>query len=108
MSTISSVFFKLCGIPKSRIYIETGTYRGDNLRKVVGQFDLCISIELDKSWYDFNDKYFSIYKNVTLIHGDSSEKLKSIKLNASDCVTIFLMLISRALLLLVEMKIPLY
>lgn len=90
MSTISNVFFKLCGIPKSRIYIETGTYRGDNLRKVIGQFDSCISIELDKDWYDFNDKYFSVYKNVTLIYGDSSEKLKSIKLNINDCVTIFL------------------
>ena len=90
MANITPLFYFLSGLPKSDVYVETGTYRGDNLRNVVGKFAKVISIELDLGWYEFNAKYFQGRNDVILIHGDSSLKLAELDFEPTDCITYYL------------------
>ena len=78
MPILSNIFYTMAGIRRPDVYVETGMYRGDSLRRVVGKFESVYAIELDLGWYEFNKKYFSIYENFHLIHGNSGIKLNEI------------------------------
>lgn len=80
----------MAGIRRPDVYVETGMYRGDTLRQVVGKFKSVYAIELDLGWYEFNKKYFSIYDNFHLIHGNSGIKLNEIPFNDELGYMIFL------------------
>jgi len=58
--------------------VETGTFRGDTPWSLRNKFDRLYSIELDRALYDAAVRRFAGIQNVTLIQGDSGEKLKEI------------------------------
>jgi hypothetical protein len=55
--------------------IETGTYNGDMLYVMKRVFKRLFSIELDPGFYENSKKRLARFKNITLIQGDSGEKL---------------------------------
>lgn len=55
--------------------IETGTYNGDMLYAMKGVFKRLFSLELDPGFYENSRKRLAKFKNISLIHGDSGEKL---------------------------------
>jgi hypothetical protein len=56
-------------------FIETGTYLGDTLNYIAKRGIQCISIELSQELYQEACKRFKPYKNVTLVQGDSGQRL---------------------------------
>jgi hypothetical protein len=63
---------------KPTIFIETGTFWGSTLWHMKNKFEKCYSIELSQKLYEYNKKFFSKYKKVNILHGDSGEVLKNI------------------------------
>lgn len=57
---------------KLQIFIETGTYLGTTVDAAKNVFSKVYSIELDRKLYQRAKKKFSKYKNIQIIHGDSS------------------------------------
>jgi len=62
----------------SKIFIETGTYMGDTLEAMLPHFEQLYSIEIYKPLYKLNRRRFNKNQKVTLVNGDSAEKLKDI------------------------------
>ncbi|MEK7568570.1 MAG: hypothetical protein AAB497_00455 [Patescibacteria group bacterium] len=60
---------------KLKTFIETGTAGGLMINAVKNIFSKIVSIELDNFLFENAKNNFANYKNVTLIHGDSGEKL---------------------------------
>jgi hypothetical protein len=56
-------------------FIETGTFLGDTLSYIARRGVQCISIELSQELYEAACKRFKTYKNVSLVHGDSGQRL---------------------------------
>lgn len=55
-------------------FVETGTYLGDTLAHIAKDQEIqATSIELDDALYDAAVQRFKDYRNITLLHGDSSE-----------------------------------
>ena len=112
MPNIKKEIYEKYNVKKTDIYIETGCYLGRGITKPYGcpctkAFCTCIpknpktigvlnnykkiySIELVKKYYDSNVKQFKNYKQVNMIHGDSSIKLKELLNSIEEPVTIFL------------------
>lgn len=61
-----------------KTFIETGTAGGLMIKAIGKNFDKIISIELDDFLFKNAKENFANNKNVTLIHGDSGEKLVEI------------------------------
>ena len=61
-----------------RRFIETGTYRGDMVQAVHGQFEQVISIELGHELFEAARARFAACPNVTLLERDSTENLPEI------------------------------
>lgn len=57
------------------VFIETGTYHGDTLNYIARSGVKCISIELSQEYYQAACKRFETYNNVSLVHGDSGQRL---------------------------------
>ncbi len=60
------------------VLIETGTYRGEMVRKCLRHFEGIWSIELDEQLAADAAKKFSEYPHVHILQGDSSSKLPEI------------------------------
>lgn len=60
---------------KLKTFIETGTAGGLMINSVKNVFSKIISIELDDILFENAKDNFTSYRNVTLVHGDSGEKL---------------------------------
>jgi hypothetical protein len=75
---------------KTNIYIETGAYRGDGIKKVVNEYSEIHSIELSDKWYNYNVDLWKNNKNVHLHLGDSKKILSKLLENMNEPVTIFL------------------
>ncbi len=58
--------------------VETGTFRGDTIWTLRSDFQHLYSIELDQALYEAAVERFAGMKQVTLIQGDSGEKLKEV------------------------------
>jgi len=58
--------------------VETGTYRGDMIFAQIKKFKKIISIELDMELSRIAQKRFKDYRHVTIIQGDSAEKLQNV------------------------------
>jgi|SaaInlStandDraft_4_1057021.scaffolds.fasta_scaffold03834_5 hypothetical protein len=58
--------------------VETGTYHGDMVWATIDTFKEIISVELDKQLFLENQKKFSQYSHVSIIHGDSEKIIKKI------------------------------
>ena len=60
---------------KYPVFIETGTYRGDMIKAVLGLFTWIISIEYGEGLAKEARKRFSNQYHVEIVHGDSAGKL---------------------------------
>ena len=56
MSKLKPNFYRLTGLNKTKTYVETGTYYGINLEKVVNEYENIHSIEIEKKWIEYNEK----------------------------------------------------
>jgi len=71
------------------IYVETGTFEGDNLRIAEKYFKACFSVEIDEKLYAAASREFSDKENVFVEQGDSKELLASVKDHVQQACTVF-------------------
>ena len=57
------------------IFIETGTFWGSTVWAMRNKFKKIYSIELSQKLHEYNKKFFSYYKNVEILRGDSGKIL---------------------------------
>ena len=83
--------FDLGEFNNNDIFIETGTYGGDTVKKAIDiGFKEIYSIEYDKSRYEKCKKMFEQYSNVTIIHGDSKIEIPKLLKNINASATFWL------------------
>ena len=70
--------FKIQRTNKYDVMLETGTFYGQMVSANVGYFSKIISIEIYKPLFVANNNYYSNYKNVDIIYGDSAQMLSEI------------------------------
>jgi len=77
MSLLTKRFYQRTAFLSQNSYVETGTYKGENLEAIIDSslFDNIYSLELDAKWYEYNKNRFSDKGNVHFYHGDSAELL---------------------------------
>lgn len=56
-------------------FIETGTYMGDTVEDCRRLFAKIFSIELDDKLYENATKRFEVFSHISIVHGDSGEKI---------------------------------
>ena len=80
MSVLTNHFYRATGWLNPTSYVETGTFKGKNLEKVVaaGHYKSIHSIELSEECYTFNQAKFSDSPIVQMHNGDSAQVMKSI------------------------------
>jgi hypothetical protein len=83
-------FYDFTKNEKTNIYIETGTYKGNGIKRVLNQYENIHSIELSKNLYDYNCEQFLLNKKVFLHLGDSKKILPNLLNTIDEPVTIFL------------------
>jgi hypothetical protein len=74
----------------TRQYIETGTYHGDGIQRVIDLYDRIHSIELSEKYALETAKKFLQDSKVTIYHGNSKEVLPLLLETIPEPVTIFL------------------
>ena len=81
---------KLGTVP--RIFVETGTYRGDNVKLLLrtGNWRFIHTIELSEAWYQRAAKRFERYPNVVCHHGDSANVLETLLPTINEPIIIYL------------------
>ena len=73
------------------VFIETGTYRGDGVKKaLLSGFKQIYSIEIDYNRFMLCKRMFRNYKNVTIIYGDSSVELPKLLQNITERATFWI------------------
>lgn len=83
--------FNLSEFNYNNIFIETGTYIGEGVKKAISSgFTKIISIELDKKRYEICKNKFENNDNVEIILGDSGKVLPNILKNINQPCTFFL------------------
>jgi predicted O-methyltransferase YrrM len=73
-----------------RIFIETGTYRGDTTLAVADAFDRALTIEADEGLHRLALERFRGLPNVTALHGDSGDVLARVIAEVSQPALFFL------------------
>lgn len=63
---------------KYKIFIETGTFKGDMVEAQRGNFEKLYSIELGADLWAESSKRFLQYSNIKILHGDSGQVLNDI------------------------------
>jgi len=61
---------------KCNVLVETGTYLGEMVNAQKRNFNKIYSIELSKELFTLAKKRFKKYRHITIIHGDSGDKIK--------------------------------
>jgi hypothetical protein len=72
-----------------RVFVETGTFRGDTIEVVKDSFSAIYSIELSQVYYNASVERFKDCSHVTLLHGDAASALASIMPNLQQQSTLF-------------------
>ena len=90
MPILKEKLYNLTSTPKTNIYIETGCYRGDGIKKVINEYGCIHSIELSEKWYNYNLDLWKDTENVHLHLGDSKKILPHLLETIHEPVTIFL------------------
>lgn len=73
-----------------RLFVETGTFRGETLQTAENYFDRCISIELSPEYHAEAVRQFADQRDrITLIQGDSPVRLRDQRPAFADCSTFF-------------------
>ena len=73
-----------------KIFIETGTFYGDTIQALKGNFREIYSIELDEALHRQAQSRFSNFKEITLILGDSGDELPKLLSQISNPSLIWL------------------
>ncbi len=60
------------------IFVESGTHKGQTVKRMQGHFEEIYSIELNDELYAFNVKQFSAFPEIKILHGDSGEVLANL------------------------------
>lgn len=68
-----------------RIFVETGTFKGDGIQRALEDFEYVYSIELNEDLWRQSALRFEDYPNVSVIHGDSAKVLKRLRID-EPCV----------------------
>ena len=71
-----------------KVFVETGTFRGDMVDAMKSDFDRLYSIELSRELFERARHRFRSYDNVKLIHGDSGVQIARV-LTEIDEPTLF-------------------
>ena len=61
-----------------KILVETGTYKGDMVEAMKGEFDQVYSIELADHFYEAAVERFKVDANVEILHGDSGQVVEEL------------------------------
>ncbi len=77
-------------INSAKIFVESGTYRGDMIKGMYPFFNTIFSIEIDKKLYAEAIQRFVEYKNIYIFEGDSSSVLSDILLKIHDIAVFWL------------------
>ena len=90
MAILKPALYDLIATLKTRQYIETGTYLGDGIQRVLDQYEHIHSIELAEKYALQTAKKFLSHAHVTVYHGNSKEVLPILLETIAEPVTIFL------------------
>ena len=90
MTILTEDLYNSIATPKTRQYIETGTYVGDGIRRVIGHYERIHSIELAEKYALETAAKFINNPEVTVYHGNSKEVLPVLLSTIQEPVTIFL------------------
>jgi glycosyltransferase involved in cell wall biosynthesis len=60
------------------VFVETGTFKGEAIAIVKDHFKQIYSVELSTEYYQHSSQKFKNYSHITILHGNSSEKLAEI------------------------------
>jgi hypothetical protein len=90
MTVLTQKLYEAITTPKTRQYIETGTYHGDGIQRVLGYYERIHSIELAEKYALEAAAKFINHTEVTVYHGNSKEVLPVLLTTISEPVTIFL------------------
>jgi hypothetical protein len=90
MTFLTEKLYELISTPKTRQFIETGTYHGDGIQRVLDHYERIHSIELAEKYAMSAAEKFLKYPHVTVYHGNSKEVLPTLLETISEPVTIFL------------------
>ena len=90
MPNLNENFYNFTNNKKTNHYIETGTYLGDGIKRVLSQYTNIHSIELSEHWYTYNVEQFKNNNNVKMYLGDSKIILPELLENINEPVTIYL------------------
>lgn len=63
---------------KLKVFVETGTYRGETINALKNSFDSLYSIELSSDLYDKAKARFNRYPHIKIYNGDSKDILPQI------------------------------
>ena len=75
-------------VPK--VFVETGTYRGNTIMRVSHMFQSIHTIELSKKWYKYASKRLKGQSHVVCHQGDSAEVLSKLLQEIKEPVLIYL------------------
>lgn len=90
MSNLTTKFYDLTKTKKTKHFIETGTYLGYGIKRVLENYEYIHSIELSEKWYNYNKEQFKMNDNVKLYLGDSKKVLQELLNTINEPVTIYL------------------
>lgn len=75
---------------RAKVFIETGTFRGDTVESLKDIFSKLYSIELDDKLYQDAKARFKENKKIAIIHGDRGKALSEILDTINDSVLFWL------------------
>lgn len=90
MTILTEKLYELIATPKTKQYIETGTYVGDGIHRVLGRYERIHSIELAEKYALETAAKYIHDQTVTVYHGNSKEVLPVLLDTIPEPVTIFL------------------
>lgn len=90
MTILTNTLYNLITTSPTRQYIETGTYVGDGIQRVLGRYERIHSIELAEKYAFETAAKFLHCSEVTVYHGNSKEVLPVLLDTIQEPVTIFL------------------
>ena len=61
-----------------RIFVETGTYRGETVAALAPHFERLYSVELHEGNFSYSRDRFADDPRITILHGDSAARLRDI------------------------------
>jgi hypothetical protein len=90
MPSLTDFFYEKTKNAKTSVYIETGTYLGNGIKRVFNDYSTIHSIELSEKWYNYNVDQFKNDVKVKMHLGDSKKILPTLLSQIDEPVTIYL------------------